>query len=667
MNSSGKKGSKNPWSTLLVVAESILSFAWWSGFVEFLSTLWFFPLEKMDFSGWEAFLAAYVIVVLVGVVSLRSVLLRHAAKVRLVALLLVLAAFYQWDVKNPPFPISFFPEANAARMAFVSTGVAVDLLVSLCVWWSSQPDRRERASWGLFIGLLLLVIVRLAFTTVNPFTLWKGPQFFLAIALVWAAVTLNSEKWTEDVTREALASPMSVGVGLASQFFITHLLYTTHGVAARYLDIDPFPSGVFIVLSFFLGAIFAAKSERVSSRGWFLSTAGLGTALFLIGEYGDGHFLSWLGFFGANLLAIYLASSWPRVVSNFALTSKPGRAACWFVFVYLVFTFWAVWVVAFKFVPWYLGSGVLKERNRSMVALAVFLASLANTNWNKSNKRDDSNDKARRSKSGAVLRKEVTFVLAIVFLFAFLPAAIHRFSTMPRNIVPADSVKGQPTTINGMIWNIHFGYDNYGRNNFYGVAEAIRQRKINVLGILESDTTRPITANLDVVEFLAEHLNMYSDFGPSSAKNTWGCGLLSSFPIEKLERIVLPSPEGELACLIDAVIRVDGEPVSVLVTHFGNTEDVLDRQLQTEGLAEAARKTPYPAIALSYITDKPHSKNYNHILSVGGLKDTTEDLRRYCEYIFYKGLELVNFYRYAGDTLSDTEAQVGSWKLLPKK
>jgi len=196
------------------------------------------------------------------------------------------------------------------------------------------------------------------------------------------------------------------------------------------------------------------------------------------------------------------------------------------------------------------------------------------------------------------------------------------------------------------------------------VAEAIKARQINVLGILESDTTRPITANFDFVEFLAESLNMYSDFGPSTAKNTWGCGLLTSYPIVSLKRIVLPSPEGELACLIDAVIRVDGKPVSVLVTHFGNTEDVLDRQLQTEGLAEAARNTTYPAIVLSYITDKPHSANYNHIIKVGGLTDTTDDLKRYCEYVFYKGLELLQFYRWTGDRLSDTEAQVGSWKLI---
>lgn len=40
--------------------------------------------------------------------------------------------------------------------------------------------------------------------------------------------------------------------------------------------------------------------------------------------------------------------------------------------------------------------------------------------------------------------------------------------------------------------------------------------------------------------------------------------------------VILPSPQGELACLIDADLEVNGTLVNVLVTHFGNTEDEID-------------------------------------------------------------------------------------------
>lgn len=59
---------------------------------------------------------------------------------------------------------------------------------------------------------------------------------------------------------------------------------------------------------------------------------------------------------------------------------------------------------------------------------------------------------------------------------------------------------------------------------------------------------------------------LFSDFGPSTAKSTWGCGMLSKFPIASAKHIVLPSPEGELACLIDAIIIVDDQPVSIQPT-----------------------------------------------------------------------------------------------------
>jgi len=259
-------------------------------------------------------------------------------------------------------------------------------------------------------------------------------------------------------------------------------------------------------------------------------------------------------------------------------------------------------------------------------------------------------------------RKEVLQALIITLLLLFVPITVHRFIRVPSNIKPSE-FDAKPTPINGMIWNIHFGYDNFGRNNFEDVAAAVKERNINVLGLLESDLSRIITGNRDVVEFLEEELNMYSDFGPATSKSTWGCALLSSFPIEKAKHIILPSPEGELACLIDALIRVDDKLVNILVTHFGNTEDYLDRQLQTTALTELAKNQVHPVIVLSYITDRPKSENYYEILS-SGLKDTTDAMNRYCEYIFYKDLNLLQFSRWDGGTISDTEAQYASWTIL---
>ncbi len=47
----GHNNVNTQWATKNVVAETVYGFVFWSAFAEFLSTLWFFPLNKMDFTG----------------------------------------------------------------------------------------------------------------------------------------------------------------------------------------------------------------------------------------------------------------------------------------------------------------------------------------------------------------------------------------------------------------------------------------------------------------------------------------------------------------------------------------------------------------------------------------------------------------------------------------
>jgi hypothetical protein len=83
-----------------------------------------------------------------------------------------------------------------------------------------------------------------------------------------------------------------------------------------------------------------------------------------------------------------------------------------------------------------------------------------------------------------------------------------------------------------------------------------------VLGILETDGMRTLIDNRDITEWISSKLHWfvsfcsvffltcffprYSDFGPTSAQNTWGCAFLSAYPIESVDRIIMPSPDGEL-------------------------------------------------------------------------------------------------------------------------
>ena len=68
---------------------------------------------------------------------------------------------------------------------------------------------------------------------------------------------------------------------------------------------------------------------------------------------------------------------------------------------------------------------------------------------------------------------------------------------------------------------------------------------------------------------MARELGYHTDIGPGPSKHTWGAALLSKFPILWSKHHLLPSPDGELAPAIEAVLDVYGAKVTVVVAHNG--------------------------------------------------------------------------------------------------
>jgi hypothetical protein len=77
---------------------------------------------------------------------------------------------------------------------------------------------------------------------------------------------------------------------------------------------------------------------------------------------------------------------------------------------------------------------------------------------------------------------------------------------------------------------------------------------------------------------------------------------LFQFPILNSTHHLLPSPNGELAPAISAVIDAWGTKVHVVVSHNGQEEDPLDRELQSKKLGEIMNATfPEPTIFLGAV------------------------------------------------------------------
>jgi len=194
----------------------------------------------------------------------------------------------------------------------------------------------------------------------------------------------------------------------------------------------------------------------------------------------------------------------------------------------------------------------------------------------------------------------------------------------------------------------------------------IHDMRLDVVGLLETDLHRPVYGSRDLTRIMAEELGYHVDIGPGPNQHTWGAVLLSKFPILNSIHHLLPSPDGELAPAIEAVLDVYGTNVTVVVAHNGQEETPLDRELQAKELARIMSASyPEPVIFLGYVVTKPKALRpapYDIMVADGKVHDIDdEDWDRWCEYIFYRGVYRTAYARVSRSTITDTELQIGQF------
>ncbi|EFA85788.1 putative transmembrane protein [Heterostelium album PN500] len=678
----GSSGGSLPLRSMSSLAgETILAFFNWSLVVEYISIIWFYPMGFMGFTGMEAFLVMmFTPILLFGFV-------RHflggktGVLVRMAALLVALAALYPYDINDPKsvekHELILWKNPHVTKTVFVGIGLALDWLCQCRAFIANagSNQRRERVAFSYMMAIVFHALIRLPYLSVNPFMTWKNWIVFGAALVVFAAVVLLRESTEESERRrpvmEDASSPLTTGIGFGGVLFMSQLFLSTYGVIPRWLNLGPYPAGILVIVAMIAGVVISKKTSMLTSRNTLIFMVVVG-ALY---GFCSGTVPTAVGLFGLVLgciLVSYTMALWNVIIEKMSNTQRPVSMFIYAFITYTILLFWAIYVVSYKFVPWYLGSTLLRERHQTMVIAGILAMGAGALNFDSERGPSSPKKDSRHSSIVSYPPREVFYGM-FVGLVLLLLFSVNRNLSHPtqaavagnhyeRIVTPTSVENIPPTEIKSMIWTIHFGYDNYGRNSFPNITDAIRSHGANVIGLLESDLSRIMTSNRDLVEWLASELHMHSDFGPAPSQNTWGCALLSIFPIESSKHVILPSPEGELACLIDAIIRVDGVAVNVIVTHFGNTEDKLDRKLQAEGAAAiVSSNNNMPTVFLSYITEKTGGDNYKTLLAAG-LEDTTT-LKRYCEYVFYRGLEMTKFERWSCGEISDTEGQLTNFKI----
>ena len=403
------------------------------------------------------------------------------------------------------------------------------------------------------------------------------------------------------------------------------------------------PHGAVTIFAMGLGLFLGIALPGLSSSWAAFGVGCVGAALLT-------YFMNWTGYYGALILTTYVMGLTPSMITS-AVQHNPAKSFGLGFLIYNFLVLFSTWVVAYAFVP---GGPLVREHTDWVVMtmmLTIGAGVFSSQQTNSPYKKKGTSKAPRRTTSVYYMH-----VLAVLQLLS-MSIAYLRFPT--NDYVPYHS---DQKMITAGVWTIHFSLDNDMWSSERRMRDAIKELELDVVGLIESDLQHIIMGNRDFTQYLAEDLGMYVDFGPAPKKHTWGSALLSKFPIVNSTHHLLPSPVGELAPAIEATLDAYGTLVDVFVFHSGQEEDVEDRRLQSEWMAERMGATNRPAFLLSYLVTKPKEGNYNtYVSEKSGMHDIdSSDWDRWCEYILYKNIKRMGYARVARGTITDTEIQVSS-------
>jgi len=645
---------KFSWGAMADAAADIyLGFTFWTVLTSLGLVVWYFPLWYMGISGYEVAILASVSPMLLGISPLRRLFTRNSTLL-FASTVIGLLAYKVVDKK--------------LRLGAVSLAVWQGCLAWATVWHGSRNDavalEGRISAW--LIGLIASSVAKFANHTNNP--LWPimnenngGFNKTGILLFVLAIGRLAIHKNTPETPRSPQQSPKGLsglaGLGLGGAVFGLHSLLSDSStliswVWEGYPIRGPIavPHGSWTIAAMGMGLVIGLFYPRFA-RSWTAFGAGSSAAAVLT------LYSNWTGYYGALVLTVYLMAVTPALITN-AAKFAPGRTFFTAFMSYNIMVLFHVWVVAYAFVP---GGPLVREHNDWVTATTMILIGCGVFSALQ-NAAAPASPAAFKPAANPAAKKQRSYYIYALLALQLLSVAVAYLRFPSYNYQPYHK---DSKLITAGIWTIHFSLDNDMWSSERRMESLIRETELDLVGFLESDTQRIIMGNRDFTQYLAEELGMFVDYGPGPNKHTWGCALLSKFPIVNSTHHLLPSPVGELAPAIHATIDAYGELIDVFVFHSGQEEDPEDRRLQSLYLSELMGSSPRPSILLSYLVTKPLEGNYNNYVSeTSGMKDIDpSDWDRWCEYILYKGFKRTGYARVSRSTITDTELQIGKFQV----
>lgn len=154
------------------------------------------------------------------------------------------------------------------------------------------------------------------------------------------------------------------------------------------------------------------------------------------------------------------------------------------------------------------------------------------------------------------------------------------------DIIETEIEDSEKKSIRVMTYNIHRGRDKIGNKNLKSIAELIKYYDVDIIGLQEVDKNVSRTNFEDQLKILADSLSMYYYFGSNKSflKGEYGNGILSKFPLQDSENILMESKGETRGILKTTVLIDDNKKLDFIVTHLGLDEE--DRQKQFKSLLD---------------------------------------------------------------------------------
>lgn len=175
-------------------------------------------------------------------------------------------------------------------------------------------------------------------------------------------------------------------------------------------------------------------------------------------------------------------------------------------------------------------------------------------------------------------------------------------------------------------YNIHHGVGLGGRLDLDRTARAIAATGATLVGLQEVDRHFGERSGFaDQAAELAGRLGLEPVFGadidraPPAAgapRRQYGNAILSAYPVLSWRNTLLPRPAGtEQRGLLEAVVEVDGGPLTVFTTHLQNDSSPARRE-QAGEIARIVRGTAGPAVLTGDLNARPEAPEVRTLTAV---------------------------------------------------